>query len=61
MGLYGPGPWHPELVERVGNTLVLAKAETAMTYPGANSQSIGGHGSLTEEEMLVPLLAWRFS
>lgn len=59
-GLFGRGALHPELLARVGDTLLLARGPTSFSFPGSNSQSIGGHGSLTAEEMLVPLLSWRF-
>jgi hypothetical protein len=59
-GLYGSGPLHPDLQERIGDTLLLARGHTSFTFPGLGSQSIGGHGSLTPEEMLAPLLSWRF-
>lgn len=59
-GLYGPPPHHPDLKRRIGNTIVLGRGETAFRYADFNSGVIGGHGSLTAEEMLVPLLVWRF-
>jgi hypothetical protein len=59
-GLYGRGELHPELLERVGDTLLLARGDASVAYPGSSQQSIGGHGSLTAEEMLVLLLVWRF-
>jgi hypothetical protein len=59
-GLYGPPPHHPELLERIGETLLLARDCSAFGFPGGHSGSVGGHGSLTPEEMLVPLLVWRF-
>jgi hypothetical protein len=59
-GLYGSGALHHDLLARIGDTLLLAHGHTSFTFPGLNSQSIGGHGSLTPEEMLVPLLSWRF-
>jgi hypothetical protein len=59
-GLYGPPPHHPELPARIGETLLLARDCSAFGFPGGHSGSVGGHGSLTPEEMLVPLLVWRF-
>jgi hypothetical protein len=59
-GLYGPPPHHPELAQRLGNTLLLARGTAAFNFPGGMSGSRGGHGSLSAAEMLVPLLAWRF-
>lgn len=59
-GLYGPPPHHPELEQRLGDTLVLARGSAAINFPGGASGSRGGHGSLSAAEMLVPLLGWRF-
>jgi hypothetical protein len=59
-GLYGPRPHHPELVARIGETLLLSRERSTFGFPGGHSGSVGGHGSLTPEEMLVPLLIWRF-
>jgi hypothetical protein len=59
-GLYGPGPHHRDLASRIGDTLLLARDETAFNFPGGNSGSLGGHGSLSAAEMLVPLLFWRY-
>lgn len=57
-GLYGPGPVHPEVHERIGNTLLLARG--GATFPHAHAvekaPTHGAHGSLTEREMVVPLL-----
>ncbi len=59
-GLYGPPPLHGQLATRTGDYLLLARGEGAMNFPGGISGSVGGHGSLTEREMLAPLLVWRF-
>ena len=59
-GLYGPGSTRINLKSRIGKTLVLAKGNAAFVYPQSNNLTAGGHGSLTAEEMLVPLLGWRF-
>lgn len=59
-GLYGPAPHHPELEQRLGDTLLLARGSAAINFPGGASGSRGGHGSLSAAEMLVPLLGWRF-
>jgi len=59
-GLYGPGEAQTDLGSRIGKTLVLAKGNAAFVYPQSSNPTAGGHGSLTSEEMLVPLLGWRF-
>lgn len=59
-GLYGPGKPHPELLSRIGETLLLSRGNAAFVFPQSNNVTAGGHGSLTSREMLVPLLGWRF-
>ncbi len=60
-GLYGPKPHHPDLAERLGDILLLARGGTTFSFPDGGSGSLGGHGSLTAAEMLVPLLVWRYA
>lgn len=64
-GLYGPPPHHPEVLDRVGDTLLLSTSPASFPYrpsrkDGGNEVSPGAHGSLTEEEMVVPFIVWRF-
>jgi hypothetical protein len=63
-GLYGPGALHHDVEDRIGNTLLLARDRTSFPFrpPRSDSSepSLGAHGSLTADEMLVPLLCWRF-
>jgi predicted AlkP superfamily pyrophosphatase or phosphodiesterase len=63
-GLYGPLPGHPDARARIGDVLLLARDEASFPSVGANDDlsriSPGAHGSLTPQEMLVPLLVWRF-
>jgi hypothetical protein len=62
-GLYGPQPRVPDLSERVGDTLVLARGGASFPYRPLGTEGDpgrGAHGSLTAEEMLVPLHVWRF-
>ena len=62
-GLYGPTVHHPDLQERIGDTLLLARGPASFPFQSSRPKptpSIGAHGSLTAEEMLVPLLVWRF-
>lgn len=62
-GLYGPPPLHPELRERIGDALLLARDGASFPFrplkDGAEP-SLGAHGSLSALEMEVPLLVWRF-
>lgn len=62
-GLFGPPPHHPELLSRVGDLMVLARQDASFPYRehGADrAHKPGAHGSLSSDEMLVPLLLWRF-
>jgi hypothetical protein len=62
-GLYGPQAHHPDLQERIGDTLLLACGPASFPFVSSRPQptpSLGAHGSLTANEMLVPLLSWRF-
>jgi len=62
-GLYGPPDHHPDLQQRIGDTLLLARGPASFPFQSSRPQpipSLGAHGSLTPEEMLVPLLTWRF-
>lgn len=62
-GLFGPPPHHPELLSRIGDLLLLAKGDASFPYRDHGEDrphAPGAHGSLTAEEMLVPMLGWRF-
>ena len=62
-GLYGPPEHHPDLLQRIGDALLLARGPASFPFQSSRPQptlSLGAHGSLTPDEMLVPLLAWRF-
>ncbi len=61
-GLFGPGPFHPELFDRLGDLLVLVPSPASLTYrvPGSPPRPLrwgGAHGGLEPEELLVPLVA----
>jgi hypothetical protein len=61
-GLYGPGQVHPELRERIGDMLLVARGATTFVHSsGADKERArGAHGSLAAAEMHVPLLAGRY-
>jgi len=63
-GLFGPPPYHPELSQRVGRYLLLAKNGASFPYRSTNGAdkpfASGAHGSLSPVEMVVPLMVWRF-
>lgn len=60
-GWLGPGPAAPEVADRVGDVVLAAVAPTAFPAPDDDIEArlATHHGSLTPEEMLVPLLAAR--
>lgn len=63
LGLYGPQPLSTQARQRIGQLLVLPRENWVMKYqyPGRERKhwSVGKHGGLAPEEMLVPLLAVR--
>jgi hypothetical protein len=50
----------PELADRLGDVVVAPFEPTAILDPADTGEQrlVGRHGSLTEAEMLVPLLGW---
>lgn len=59
--LLGPRAPSPEIAKRIGDVVVAARAAVGFTDPAnpGESRLLSGHGSLTADEMLVPLLAGR--
>lgn len=59
-GLYGdPRHHHPETPLRVGDVVLLARRGATLWSRDTLGTPLGMHGSLTKEEMLVPLLPLR--
>jgi hypothetical protein len=60
-GWLGPRPPSPEIARRIGDVVVAARDPVSFTDPNnpGESRLLSGHGSLTPDEMLVPLLAGR--
>jgi hypothetical protein len=61
-GLYGPPPYHPELLERLGDLLVLVPIPYGLLTPRLRVESrtaefLGSHSGLEPEELLVPLVS----
>lgn len=58
-GLFGPGV-EPELLGRIGDVVAIAAGAGSVvasrTEPAVLSRMVGMHGSLTEAELVVPLL-----
>ncbi len=58
-GFLGPGENHPELLNRLGDVLLLMHEHTVMfdPLPGEKMPQLRGHhGGLSQEEMQVPLI-----
>jgi hypothetical protein len=65
-GLFGPAPFHTELMDRLGDLLVLVPSPAGLTYsaPGAAEPSrylLGGHGGLEPDELIVPFITSRLA
>ena len=58
-GLFGAGPIHPEIYNRLGDLIVAAKGHAYWWWANKPNPLIGRHGGLSAEEMLVPFLAGR--
>lgn len=58
-GLFGPGKPHPQLFDRLGDTLALAQGSAYLWWANKDNPLLGRHGGLSPEEMLVPFLMAR--
>jgi len=60
-GWLGPGPPAGDVLARIGDVVLGAKGNVAFVDPTHPKETrlVAGHGSLTPEEMFVPLLAGR--
>jgi hypothetical protein len=58
-GLFGPGPNHPGLLDRVGDWIMVARGHAYLWWAGHDNHMLGRHGGLHSQEMLVPFLASR--
>jgi hypothetical protein len=62
-GLFGPGAPTDAARRRAGDLLVIARGDAQFTYGPTPDRRVkrfaGNHGGLAEDEMVVPLLAWR--
>jgi len=58
-GLFGPprGRTHPETLERLGDLIAIPRGRQALYWPYDPFELKGRHGGLSDEEMLVPLIA----
>ena len=58
-GLFGPGPNHPHLLDRLGDLMVISRGNAYLWWSDKENILIGRHGALTPEEMIIPFLAVR--
>jgi hypothetical protein len=58
-GLFGPGHPHPQLRDRLGDLLAIAKGDSYLWWSQKKNPIIGRHGGISHEEMLVPFLVAR--
>jgi len=58
-GLFGGSGVSPSLRTRLGDFLLLARGDSSLVPVGGKAAYRGHHGSLTSEEMLVPLVIAR--
>lgn len=59
MGLFGPGPHHPDLINRVGDLIAIANNDAYLWWSDQKDFLLGRHGGLSPDDMLVPFLAGR--
>ncbi len=64
-GAFGRAPDYSSLQSAVGDFAALSEGPSALSYPyyedDRNREQHGGHGGMTPEEVIVPLLSMRLS
>jgi len=55
--LWGPGPKHETFEERKPDGILFAHDGYAIFHPRTNDRLVGHHGGLSDEELVIPLLA----
>jgi predicted AlkP superfamily pyrophosphatase or phosphodiesterase len=58
-GLFGPGEPHPDIYDRIGDLIAVARGKAYWWWAAKENPLIGRHGGMSQEEMLVPFLAIR--
>jgi hypothetical protein len=58
-GLFGPGTPAQESPSRIGDLIVIGQDDAYLWWSQKPNHLLGRHGGLSEEEMVVPLLAMR--
>jgi predicted AlkP superfamily pyrophosphatase or phosphodiesterase len=56
-GLFGIGEIHPDLLDRIGDLIVVGLDSAYLWWADKENVMIGRHGGLHPDEMLVPFLA----
>jgi hypothetical protein len=54
-GLYGPPPLHPDLPNRIGQLIAIARNQAYFWWPNRPDRLYSRHGGLSDQEMIVPL------
>jgi hypothetical protein len=57
--LFGPGRVHPDLKNRIGDLIAIARQEAYLWWANEDDFLLGRHGGLHPQDMLVPFLAAR--
>ena len=57
--LFGPGDPHPDIFNRIGDLIAVAKGDAYWWWAAKENPLIGRHGGMSDQEMLVPFLAVR--
>jgi len=60
-GLFGPGIPCAQAASRLGDAVLITRGDAYLWWADKPDTLLGRHGSLTAEEMLVPLLATRLA
>lgn len=58
-GLFGPGPQHPDLDDRIGDLIAIGRQDAYLWWSNEQDFLLGRHGGLSPDDMLVPFLAVR--
>jgi len=56
-GLFGPGPFVPDVRDRLGDLIAVARHDAYLWWSPSPNRMAGRHGGLSPSEMLVPFFA----
>jgi len=56
-GLFGPGPHHPDILNRIGDLIAVSREEAYLWWADEKDFLLGRHGGLSPHDMIVPFLA----